>query len=243
MQSFEQSAQLYDALYAAKGKPYSQEASTIHDLLTLHGLTHGATLLDVACGTAEHLLHLESYFQVTGLDASGAMLAVARQKMPDVNFHEMSMTDFSLGQTFNAITCLFSAIGYVENEDDLGKTIQQMARHLKPSGLIIVESALTPEQVQKPSIDRTDVNIGGVSVTRIASAVIESKVLNIKFEYELTSEKGEVQRFVEYHPIKLFQHEQYVHAFESAGLQVKYVESENAHLGYYLGTHMNHPGL
>ena len=71
-------------------------------------------LLDVACGTGLHLSYLTYRFQVEGLDRDEQLLAIARQRNPEVPLHHADMVDFALGRTFDVVTCLFSAIGYVK---------------------------------------------------------------------------------------------------------------------------------
>ena len=39
------------------------------------------------------------------------MLELARERCPDVPFHEADMADFALGRSFDVVTCLFSSIG------------------------------------------------------------------------------------------------------------------------------------
>ena len=72
-----------------------------------------ATLLDVACGTGAHLVHFARKYRVEGIDVSEEQLAVARARLPGVELHLGDMTTFDLGRTFDAVTCMFSSIGYV----------------------------------------------------------------------------------------------------------------------------------
>jgi SAM-dependent methyltransferase len=47
--------------------------------------------------------------------------------------------DFNLGLTFDAVVCLFSAIGYVVTVKRLHSALAAMARHLRPGGVLLVE--------------------------------------------------------------------------------------------------------
>ena len=95
---FHESARLYDAIYSFKD--YAAEAGWLRYLLTEHGHPAG-TLLDVACGTGEHLRHLRDHYRVEGLDLDPGMLDVARAKLPGVPFHQGDMRDFDLGRRFD----------------------------------------------------------------------------------------------------------------------------------------------
>ncbi len=55
------------------------------------------------------------------------------------------MTEFDLATTYDAVTCLFSAIGYVRTVDRMNRAVACMARHVKPGGVLIVEPWITPE--------------------------------------------------------------------------------------------------
>lgn len=65
---FTKSAAFYNAIYAATGKDYIREAQQVYALIQQHMRTPGKTLLDVACGTANHLAVLREWYEVAGLD-------------------------------------------------------------------------------------------------------------------------------------------------------------------------------
>src|SRR5262245_10912125 len=135
---FSPSAGYYDAIYAGGGKDYEREAQHLLAVIRQHERSPGKTLLDVACGTGEHLVYLQHSFQVEGLDLDEELLKVARRKLPTIVFHQADMVQFDLGRQFDVIVCLFSAIGYVKTRDRLDAAIQTMQRHLLPGALLIV---------------------------------------------------------------------------------------------------------
>jgi SAM-dependent methyltransferase len=126
---FDRSAELYDAFYDALGKDYAGEAGSLRERIGVLR-PEAATLLDVACGTGRHLEYLSRTLRCVGLDINPGLLAVARRRCPQVTFVEADMTDFDLGQRFDAVTCLFSSIGYVVTERRLTDAVLRMARHL-----------------------------------------------------------------------------------------------------------------
>ena len=101
------------------GKDHAAEAQKVHQLIQQHKRSSGNTLLEVACGTGIHASILRENYQVEGLDLDAEMLAVASQTYPDIPFHQADMADFDLGKQFDAITCLFSSIGYVKTKKRL----------------------------------------------------------------------------------------------------------------------------
>ena len=137
--SYARSSELYDLLYAAKD--YGAEARQLRDIIQRHQ-PNARTLLDVACGTGRHLERLREWYAVAGLDAEPGLLEVARRRLPGVPLHEGDMRDFQLG-TFDVVTCLFSAIGYMQTPDDLARAVRVMAGHLQTAGVLIIEPWLS----------------------------------------------------------------------------------------------------
>src|SRR5215470_16091326 len=104
---------IYDLLYTGTGiKDYPAESEELHGLIQ-EASPGASTLLDVACGTGAHLEVLRRWYAVEGADISTEMLEVARTRLKDVPLHVADMRTLDLGKTFDAVTCLFSAIGHV----------------------------------------------------------------------------------------------------------------------------------
>src|SRR4030065_300061 len=89
---YSKSAPWYDLIYSFKD--YAGEADRVRSLLQGHARRPLRRLLDVACGTGEHLRFFQELFEVEGIDLNEAMLAVARAKLPGVALHHGDMLDF-----------------------------------------------------------------------------------------------------------------------------------------------------
>src|SRR3954454_15547854 len=125
---FTQSAAIYDAIYEAQND-VADAAVKVHALIQQRKHNSGHALLDVACGTGSHLAHLRHHYDVAGLDLDTGMLAVARQRLPDVPLHQGDLVDFDLGRQFDAVLCLGSSIGYVATVPRLLQAVATLARH------------------------------------------------------------------------------------------------------------------
>ena len=231
---YSRSAAIYDPIYHALGKDYEGETHKLLELVRQHKRSPGNALLDVACGTGGHLPFLRQAFRVEGLDNSADMLAVARQKCPDVTFHLADMAGFDLGQAFDVITCLFSAIGYVETLPRLSQAIATFARHLEPGGLVLVEpwfgpGALDDGKVHATFVDEPDLKIARMNVNRV-----EGRLSFLDFNYMVGTHAG-VETFCATHVLGLFTHEEYLQAFTAAGLQAIHDEAGLDGRGLYLG--------
>ncbi len=229
---YETVARWYDRIY--RFKDYWAEAVQIREIVARHGRSGGRHLLDVACGTGMHLGFLREWFQVAGLEHEPAMLAIARDRLPGVPLFQGDMVDFDLGQRFDAITCLFSSIGYVETAVNLRRAVAAMARHLAPGGVLIVESSFTPEKFIPGYITGLLVDDPDLKIARLTHSRVEGDLAVICFEYLVATAEG-IEHHAEEDRLALFRREDYLAAFESAGLETAYDAESLTGRGVYIG--------
>ena len=215
---FSNSAHFYDAVYSFKD--YGSESQRLQALIEERS-PGAATLLDVACGTGKHLEQLRAWYEVSGLDLDPQLLEIAQERLGVVELHERDMTSFSLGRTFDVVTCLFSSIGYVGTVDRLDGAIAAMAAHLNPVGVLIVEPWLTPEvwvadQPHLLSVDEPDLKIARMTISGR-----EGRLAIMNFEYLIGTPAG-IEAFSERHEVGLFTDEEYRQAFSAVGLSVEH---------------------
>ena len=139
---YSQTAQYYDLIYSFKD--YKAEVEKITALIRKETPT-AKTILDVACGTAEHAKLLSKQFEVDGIDLEPAFVEIAREKVSSGNFWLADMSDFSLPKTYNVVLCLFSSIGYLPTKEKVAAALKSFKKHLNPGGVIFVEPWITPE--------------------------------------------------------------------------------------------------
>jgi SAM-dependent methyltransferase len=229
---FSRSARLYDAVYASI-RDYPREAAEL-DRLIQERRPGARTLLDVACGTGAHLEHLTGY-EVEGLDLDPEMLDVARDRLPNVPFHDGDMADFNLGKRFDAVVCMFSSIGYVRSEDRLRSAISAMARHLETAGVLVVEPWLTPDVWVDRHVGAVFVDEPDLKIARINLGLREGNVSIFDFEYLVGTPDG-IERFTEHHDLGLFTVEQYLEAFRASGLEADHDPEGPMGRGLYIAT-------
>jgi len=229
---FSRSAPLYDTIYASI-RDYPREAAEL-DRLIQQRRPGARTLLDVACGTGAHLEHLSGY-DVEGLDLDPEMLAVARERLPDVPFHEGDMVAFDLGRRFDAVVCMFSSIGYVETEERLRSAIASMGRHLEPGGVLVVEPWLSPDDWLDRHVGAVFVDEPELKIARINAAERDGNVSMFEFAYLVGTPDG-VEHFTERHELGLFTVEEYIGAFRAAGLEADHDQEGPMGRGLYVAT-------
>lgn len=231
---FSKSAQFYDDIYSASGKNYAVEADKVRKFIQKYKRTDGNTLLDVACGTGVHAGLLSKDYKVEGSDLDGKMLKVARKNYPTIRFHQGDMRTFDLGRQFDILTCLFSAIGYMKTKSDLRKAIRNMSRHLLPGGVLIVEPWFTPEQWHRGRVFTLRVDKPDMKIVRMSYSGQRGKVSLLEFEYLVGTSKG-IKHMSEHHEFGLFTHEEYLEAFQLAGLKTTYNKKGLMGRGLYIG--------
>lgn len=229
---YTRSAAFYDALYAQKD--YAREAQIVHARIEEYCRSGGAALLDVACGTGHHLSFLRQYYTAQGMDISPDLLIVARQRCPDVTFYEGDMTRFDLGFQVDAVTCLFSSIGYVKTVERLGQAVRCMARHVKPGGVLLVEPWFAPDRWYPGTLHATYVDQPDLKIARMTISDLDDRVSVNEMHYLVATPQG-IDYFTERHELGLFVHQEYLDAFRAAGLDVVYDPDGLTGRGLYIG--------
>ncbi len=232
--SYEKQAEYYDAIYEAQGKDYENESKQIQDIIEKYKKTKGNNLLDIGCGTGGHFPYLAKWYKPEGLDVDINMLKVARKRFPKITFHQGDMVNFIIKKKFDVITCLFSAIGYTITVKNLNIAIKTFKRHLKPGGVIIVEPWFSPDQwsIGRPSA--VFVNKPEMKLARVNISDRKDNVSIIDFHF-LVATNGKVEYFTELHEIGLFTENEYMNAFEEAGLKAIYDKKGITGRGLYIG--------
>jgi SAM-dependent methyltransferase len=98
-----------------------------------------ASLLELGCGTGSVLARLSSIAEVTGLDRSPAMLAVAAEKVPGARLLEGDMREFSLGERFDVVICVFDSLNHLLFFGDWESMFDAVHRHLVEGGLFVFD--------------------------------------------------------------------------------------------------------
>ena len=221
---FERSAHVYDLLYSFKD--YEAEVRDLVSLIRARNPGAGS-LLDVACGTGKHLEPLRADFSdVAGIDLNAELLAIAQARLPDVPFTEADMRTFDLGRTFDAVTCLFSSVGYLRDEADLAEAVTRMAAHLGPGGVLIVDGWVRREAWWPgTNVQALAETADGVAAARVARTWREGDRSVLDMRYLIATADNGFEQEQERHELTLFSDEAYRAAFEAASLEPEVVAS------------------
>lgn len=102
------------------------------------------SLLDLACGAGEFAIaQAKAGLEVVGLDQSEALLVLAEAAagIDDVKVHWMQgdMSQFSLAERFDCVTCWFDSLNYLFKIEDLANCFKAAYAHLKSGGYFLFD--------------------------------------------------------------------------------------------------------
>jgi SAM-dependent methyltransferase len=179
-------ARYYDLLYA--DKPYEEEAGAVLDTIGRYRDGAPGRLLDVACGTGRHAaVFVERGWDVVGVDLNPHLLARAHINAPRASFHQQDMLKLDVDGEFDAVTCLFDALGYVLTDANVVTALRAFAGCLASDGVIVSEVLHAPALLADASpvrVRREQLPDGG-RLLRIAETQVDRASETMHVHYEL----------------------------------------------------------
>ena len=95
------------------------------------------SVLDAGCGSGRVAIELARRgLSVTGVDLDPSMLAVARLKAPEIEWHLADLQSVVVGREFGAVVMAGNVMIFVEPGTE-GAVVANLAGHLEPAGLLI----------------------------------------------------------------------------------------------------------
>jgi SAM-dependent methyltransferase len=111
-----------------------------------HGLAHGRRVLDVGCGSGllARVL-LAAGYDVCGIDASPAMIDLARAYAPGGEFNVIALpTRCAVGEPdalpdADAVVSTGHVLNYLDSREDVALALADLAAALRPGGLLAID--------------------------------------------------------------------------------------------------------
>jgi 2-polyprenyl-3-methyl-5-hydroxy-6-metoxy-1,4-benzoquinol methylase len=132
-----------EALFDSVGPAYEEAFATCTPQQAsvnwlLSQLPANGSVLDVGCGTGRPVCSslADAGHSVLGIDVSGAMIAAAKQNVPEASFEKVDFKSFSPspeGKQYDAITVYFSMIASV-SQQEIKDNIAKCFTWVKPGG-------------------------------------------------------------------------------------------------------------
>ena len=173
-------------------------------LLREGGLAPGASVLDVRCGSGllAHQLRAAG-FAVRGVDASPAMIALARDYEPDAKFDVVSLPtglqdggEGALPES-DAVVSTGHVLNYLDTRAQIAQALSELARAVRPRGMLTID-LMTEAFCDRPGLGQVHAKVQDdwVIVTRF------SRPEPYRFDRAITvfrCEGGTWRRTDEYH--------------------------------------------
>ncbi len=217
----------YDYIY--HWKDYEDDIKRLDGFIEAHQTSSGNALLDIGCGTGNHLVHLVGNYDCVGLDFSKEMLAIAAEKVPDVELIRGDMRDFDLGRQFDVIISMFSTMGYAQTLKDLDAVTGNIARHLVTGGVAIVEPWLSKDDIIPCYIGMHTYDSDDLKIARLGRIVLDAETAMFEAHY-LIAEDGEIRHVVDRHRLSTYDEDDVVGSLKDSGLDAWFVKD-----GFALG--------
>jgi SAM-dependent methyltransferase len=227
--SYEQFAEFYDELM--QDAPYDKWVAYVLDRIKKHNFA-GNTMLDLACGTGELSVRFaEQGFQVTGVDLSSDMLAVARAKAEDqkvlVPFFEQDMAELEGLGPFDIIGIFCDSLNYLPSEEKVSRTFQRASANLRQGGILFFDIH-SIYKINELFVDQTftlcDEHIAYIW-NSFAGEYPNSVEHELSFFVE-DQQDGKYNRIDEFHEQRTFSIDQYSGWLEEAGFEILEISAD-----------------
>jgi SAM-dependent methyltransferase len=200
----------------------------------LHGIK-SPSLLDLGCGTGEHLLQLSRYgIRCVGLDNSEEMLAVARKRSPGkIEFIKSNITDFDYYDDYDMVISLFGSLNYLLDDREIDTVMWNTWRALKPGGIGLFEiwNSYPIDKINSKDMDHVSTtSYGEMTIKRNRGFTRmdfpDKTVVEVNYRYEISS--GGSREFIEdKHVMRAFSKDEISHFMEENGLSIISIYSNN----------------
>ncbi|MBQ1997967.1 MAG: class I SAM-dependent methyltransferase, partial [Spirochaetales bacterium] len=142
MSEYNAFAEVYDRLTG--NIEYSKRAEFIRTLLNRHGVSDGAIVLDLACGTGSLTAELAKHgYDMIGVDNSPMMLCEAQNKMYDSGINMLflcqSMPELDLFGTIDAAVCTLDSLNHLDTPEEIEETIAKVGLFMNHGGIFIFD--------------------------------------------------------------------------------------------------------
>jgi SAM-dependent methyltransferase len=116
----------------------TEEIDRIRGYISRH-LPAAQFLLELGCGTGALLAGLALDLDVTGIDRSPEMLAIAERTVPAAHLIRGDITAFTMPATFDVVICMFDTLNHVRSFTDWLSLFSCVHEHLASGGLFIFD--------------------------------------------------------------------------------------------------------
>jgi SAM-dependent methyltransferase len=122
---------------------FCRQALPVYLHLALSGAAVGSPLLDVCCGSGQWARELTRLgYRVTGLDASPAMIHLARETAPNARFVVADARNFHFVNSFSGVISAFNSLSHANSADDLLAIFRNVRRVLARDAAFVFDLSM-----------------------------------------------------------------------------------------------------
>ncbi|HAX73779.1 MAG TPA: SAM-dependent methyltransferase [Firmicutes bacterium] len=190
----------------------------------------GSTILDVGCGTGTiSILLAKEGYDVTGVDLSEDMLAIANQKTMDakvgIHYVQQDMCKLEGFSEFDGAVIYVDSLNYLRKDTDVYRTFKHLYQSLKEGGILLFD---VHSLYKMTDIFQDYLYVDTDPELTYIWHVFEGKY-PYSIEHDLTFFKrnGEAyERFEETHYQRTFAVEEYTQMLEDAGFKILEISAD-----------------
>lgn len=225
--AFSLTAPFYDLIYHHRDIEKEVRFITSHIRARLPG-TKKRSLLDIGSGTGEHaVLFGKNNFEVTGVDRSAEMTAIANRKAlsqnVSVTFVHKDFLAFKSAFTYDVITSLFDVASYMTTNKQVDMFFSNISSLLRKNGLLVFDCWYGPGVLLSPPKPMRQRYRGeGFTVHRKKTPIISYQTNTVSVIHKLTIEGGGRRRHTieETHVMRYFFYPELEHCLQERGLRI-----------------------
>ncbi len=217
---FKNYAKYYDFIY--KDKDYDRECNFIEEIF--ESTQKPKEILELGCGTGSYTkILLNRGYKVTGVDISGEMLEIAREKC-STKFIEGDIRTIKIDEKFDCFLAMFAVMGYITKNRDIMKVLINIRKHLKPNGIFIFDvwnglsvMRILPEQRIK-KLENDEVKIIRYAIPNL---IAFRHICEVNYNLLILNKKENTYREInEKHMMRYYFPQEVIYYLEESGFEV-----------------------
>jgi len=226
---FKDYAVFYDTYYS--DKDYKGEIEYVLKLGDRCGVHHPEAILDMGCGTANHMMPLAMKgIKVDGFDLSKEMVTIGREKIKvsghsnKLSIDEGDLRYFRNDKKYDIVIAMFAVMGYLRTNEDFIEGLNTAKTHLKEGGVFIFDVWHGPAVLNclpETRIQRFDYK--GERVVRLVepSLNVTNNTVDVSFQLIKLKNNNFYEETKETHTMRYFFKQELEFLMDKAGLQLE----------------------
>jgi len=183
MNTFKKYSNYYDTIY--KDKDYEKESDFLFLVIKKYSKIKVKNILSLGCGTASYeILLAKKGFKIVGIDRSEKMIEIAKEKKEnlDIKFKIADISNFRVNKKFDFGMAMFNIVGYMVENDMMGKMLKNVSNSLKKNALFVFDFWYGPAVLKSRPENKEKLIENGLIRKTTQKLDIEKSIIDINFK-------------------------------------------------------------